>query len=141
LASKGEDHSILMFNDAGEPVRTIQPNDMSFQLDRSSNRQNRCGTKEKPPRDVINGWSGSATFEEDDFELDKLIDSLVNAYYAGQPIDRIEIMHTKYVPELGATRTYRYFGVRFGYTEDVTGQTEYTNKSVEFEATGRELVS
>jgi len=137
--SRGEDYRIELVGDDG-PVKTIQPNDMNFNPEQSRERQERCGSREQPVRQTFSGWSGDATFEEEDFTADDLMDAQESAYYNGEPVPEFEIYHTKYVPKLGATRTYRYYGVKFHWSGSTTGQKEANENTLEWDAKGRKQV-
>lgn len=138
--ARGEDYSIYLIDPDGGLVKTIQPMDMNFRPDEERSRQERCGTRRQPVRQVFRGWEGDATFEKEDHELDKLIDAQEQAYYNGQPIEDIEIVQNKYVPKSGTTETYRYVGVKLGYREEVPGQKEDVTQQLEWQAERREKI-
>lgn len=138
--SRGEDYSIYILNTEGELLKTIQPQDMNFRPEENRERQERCGTREQPVRQTFMGWQGDATFEEEDFALDDLQDAQEQAYFNGEPVGDIEIIQNKYIPKKRATRTYRYYGVKFGFRQQVSGQKESATNQLEWQAKGRELV-
>lgn len=135
--SRGEDYSIYLLDPDGELVKTIQPNSMSAQPDESTERQERCGTRESPPRQTFMGWSGDAEFEVEDFALSDLIGEQMERYFNGEPIGQIDVIENEYIPKLGATKTYRYIGVVFTVNKNVSGQKDAATTSLTWTATRR----
>lgn len=140
MPTKGQDYQFLLIDGDGEIVKTISPNNMTFNLSEERNRIERCGTRKQPVDQDITGWEGTAEFEEEDFVIDDLIQGIQDGYFDGLPIEEMEIMQTKYVPELGATRTYRYTGVKIGYEENASSQKERVTKNVPWTAVKREIL-
>lgn len=137
-SSRGSDYSLIFWGEDGQPILTIQPNQMSFELDDSRERQERCGTKKKPPRQEINGWRINAEFEREDFVFDDMVDAIQNSFFQGQKIARIDALQNIYIPEIGATRTYSYNNCKFGFRDEVGGQSERARIRIEGEAEERE---
>lgn len=141
MPAKGQDYQFLLLDGDGEIVKTISPNDMTFNLVETRERIERTGTRLSPIDQTISGWEGKATFDEEDFALDDLIQGIQDGYFSGQKIADMEILHTKYIPELGATRTYRYPGVKLGYNENAGGQKDKISKEIDWESGPREILA
>lgn len=137
--SRGEDYQIHIVGEDGV-IEIVQPDDMDFSPEQNRDRQERCGDRRQPVRQTFAGWSGSATFEQESFGLDDVIDSITGNYFAGEEVQDHEIYHTKYIPKLGATRTYRYYGVKFSVDESAGGQKDPVERTLEWDAEGREIV-
>lgn len=138
--SRGQDYQLRLFDAEGELVRTIQPNDMTFGVDENRERQQRCGTRKQTPRQTVAGHSGTATFEREDFTLDDMVDAMIQNYLNGTPIDRIDIIQTIYIPEIGASRSYRYPNALFGWNDNAGGQTDPVSLTLEWTSEHREEI-
>ncbi|MDZ7703182.1 MAG: hypothetical protein U5L04_01700 [Trueperaceae bacterium] len=135
--ARGEDYSLYILDPDGELLKTIQPNSMTAQPDENTERQERCGTREQPPRQTFMGWSGDAEFEKEDFALDDLLGKQMDAYFNGEPVGSVDIIQNKYIPKLGSTKTYRYIDAKFSVNESAGGQKDAVTQSYTWTAKRR----
>lgn len=137
---RGQDTTIEVFDVNGELVKTINPNGFTRNLDSDEERQQRLGERQETPRQVLHGFSGTSTFEEEDFVLDDLLDLLVAAYRNADVVFTINIVETVYSPKTGLSRTYLYPNAVFKVNKDTAGKNDPTKLSLEWTSEFREEV-
>lgn len=139
-ATRGQDVNLDIFR-TGQPVLILQPKSFTRNLDSTEERQQRLGSRLEHPRQKIHGWSGSATFEEEDVVLDDLLDLLVTRYQDGIATERIDIVETIYHEQSGQTRTYVYPDCVFKINHSASGKNDELEKTLDWMSATRQLVS
>jgi len=138
--SRGQDVTVQMFNGDGEVVLILNPTSFSRALDSDEERQARLGEREETPRQVLHGFSGSMSFEEESAVIDDLLDKQVERYLNADKVFRIDILETTYYPETGTERTYVYPDAVFKVSKDVSDKSSPTDLSIDWTSKFRRQV-
>lgn len=136
----GSDWKLFLFQ-GGEPVDTVELNTEQNNPRLESKDIQRQGTTRTEPEVQGNGWEIQGNADKASFAWDDFLEQQLDAYYNGQPVDRIEAVQVQRMPHSGASRTYRYFGGKItDYQESHSGQNDPTEISLTVQFTRREKV-
>lgn len=137
---RGQDTRIELFSD-GELVATVAANSFSVSIVMETERTQRLGSRTEPvDSDGPRGYEGDIEFEIENFALDDLEDLLIAGHLNGQPISKIDIIDTNYIPSSGLQRTYVYPNAVFTIEKNVGGRRDPVTRKLNWESELRELL-
>lgn len=137
---RGQDVTVQVFDGDGAIVATLNPTSFSVNVDSDEERQTRLGEREEMPRQVLHGFSGSASFEEEGPILDDLIDTQQARFLAADKTFVVEILATTYYPETGTERTYLYPNAVFKISKNVSDKSSPTERTLDWTSSMRKLI-
>lgn len=137
---RGQDTRVELFSN-GDLVQTVAANNFSARLVMETERTQRLGSRREPvDSDGPRGYEGDLEFEMENFALEDLEDALIANHLDGQPIDKIDIIDTTYIPATGLSRTYVYPNAVFTPEKSVGGRRDPITKRFSWESELRELL-
>lgn len=137
---RGQDTRIELFSN-GELIATVAANNFSANIVMETERTQRLGSRTEPvDSDGPRGYEGDIEFEVENFALDDLEDALIAGHLNGDPITKIDIIDTNYIPANGQTRTYVYPEAVFTIAKSVGGRRDPVTRRMNWESELRELL-
>lgn len=130
--SRGQDVTVQIFDGDGELVLSLQPTSFDRNMDSDEERQKRLGSRSEKPRQVLHGWSGTATFEEEGPVMDELVDLLQERYLNADAHLTIDILETTFYPETATEKSYVYPDAVFKINRSVADKDSPTEQTLEW---------
>lgn len=140
--SRGQDVQVRIFKQStGALVRTINASSFEVNEDATVERQKRLGTRDKPVRKFIDGYSGTVTFEEEDQVIDDLVDEANTAYMEGEPEYKFVIFTSTYYPKQRSRVSYEYPGAQFVFSRSAGDQDSPLTQTLTWTSEMRQRIS